>query len=216
MKNTITWFNQAWFQLIINDLIIYIDPVPLELNINLKQLPPADLILITHEHYDHFNQDTIKQLTKDTTLIIGPQGCQEKLQTKIRVIKENESYSYNNIQIKAVPAYNLNKEFHPPQLGVGYLISFNNTTIYHAGDTDLIKEMKFFKPITIALLPIGGTYTMDYKEAVKAVTLIKPKLVIPMHYLETDPNVFANLINTKTKTKVKVLTPTQPYNINML
>ncbi|MDD2489847.1 MAG: MBL fold metallo-hydrolase [Bacilli bacterium] len=221
MNAKIKWFGQSWFQLIINDKIIYIDPVLKELAVTtdnniIDYLPKADLILITHDHYDHCDQDTINKLKNDNTIIIGPDACAQKLRNKVTIMNEKESYQWEEIMINTVPAYNLNKPFHPPNTGIGYLITFNDITIYHAGDTDIIPEMKKFNNISIALLPIGGTYTMDIKEAVIATSILNPKIVIPMHYLDAKPEIFKQEIITKTNSKAIILTPNQDYNLNKL
>jgi L-ascorbate metabolism protein UlaG (beta-lactamase superfamily) len=116
------------------------------------------------------------------SLIIAPQSCLSKISGNVKKIEEGEKIEVKGVIIEAFPAYNLNKQFHPKGKGVGYIITLNNKRIYHAGDTDFIPEMKNLKNIDIALIPVGGTYTMDAEEAAEAVNSFKPKVAIPMHY----------------------------------
>jgi L-ascorbate metabolism protein UlaG (beta-lactamase superfamily) len=117
-------------------------------------------------------------------VIFGPHAVARKLAGyQVNILKSKEKAEFKDIFIEAVPAYNINKEFHPKSFGnLGFIVTMDNTRIYHAGDTDFIPEMKEIKA-DIAMLPIGGTYTMNAKEAAEAANLINPKLVIPMHLL---------------------------------
>ncbi len=171
--------------------IIYIDPF------NIKDKDPADIILITHAHFDHCSIKDIEKLIKPGTEIFAVPDCQSKLNhfdnVKINLVQPNKVYTSGSIKIETVPAYNVNKKFHPKANDwVGYIITINKKRIYHAGDTDFIPEMKSLRNIDIALLPIGGTYTMDVDEAATAANTFKPKILIPMHYnvvqgTEADP-----------------------------
>jgi len=190
----IFWLGHASFKIKAVNKIIYIDPY------NITEDEKADFILVTHEHFDHFDPKSIKAISDDKTIVIGP--------PTERKIKIGETLTFDNIKIEAVEAYNVEKSFHPRGLGVGYLIEIDKKTIYHAGDTDFIPEMKNLAgKIDVALLPIGGTYTMDIKDAVEAVKTIKPKYVIPMHYgtlKETmaDPEEFKKLVNGFSQVKI--------------
>jgi L-ascorbate metabolism protein UlaG (beta-lactamase superfamily) len=183
--------------------VIYIDPF------NLKVDDKADVILITHSHFDHCSIKDIKRLVKNGTEIFVTPDCQSKLnhfdKVKVNLVHPNKSYSLGSLKIDTVPAYNLNKSFHPRANDwVGYIITVNTKRIYHAGDTDFIPEMKTLKDIDIALLPIGGMYTMDVDEAAAAANSFKPKVVIPMHYgaiegTSADPNKFASQLDKSIK-----------------
>lgn len=186
----IKWLGHAGF-LIKNSKIIYIDPYKIS-----EDLEKADLILITHSHYDHCSLEDINKISKDGTKIIMPADCSSKItkmkkQVKMKVIQPGEIFDFGNINITAFPAYNIDKSFHPKdEAWVGYVIKMNNVIIYHAGDTDLIPEMQKLTGYKqenkkfIALLPIGGRFTMSAEEAAEAANLIKPDIAIPMHYGE--------------------------------
>ncbi len=177
-----TWCGQSAFKIIYRETVIYIDPF------NISSGDKADMILITHDHHDHCDPTSIARIQKKYSLMIAPKACEDKLRGgDVRLVKEGDTFLEMGIEIKAVPAYNNDKDFHPRGEGVGYVLKFNDKKVYHAGDTDLIPEMKKLLskplgPIDVALLPVGGTYTMDAREAAEAVDAIKPKNAIPMHY----------------------------------
>ncbi len=157
--------------------IIYTDPF------QIKKPDKADIILITHEHYDHFSPDDIKKLLTPDTIIVLPKDCSGKIRAKEIIVKPGDKITVEGIEIEVVPSYNTNKKFHPKEKGwVGYIFKIMGKRIYIAGDTDYIPEMKTFKDIDIALLPVSGTYVMTAEEAVQAAIDIKPKIAIPMHY----------------------------------
>jgi L-ascorbate metabolism protein UlaG (beta-lactamase superfamily) len=158
---------------------IYIDPFRLG-----KGLPPADLILVTHDHSDHLSPDDIALIAGKSTLVVSTAAAKGKLPKglELRVVKPGDTLTVQGIRIDVVPAYNAKKQFHPKANGnVGFIIHAGDRTIYHAGDTDFIPEMKKLK-VDVALVPIGGTYTMDAKEAAEAVNAMRPRVAVPMHY----------------------------------
>lgn len=163
----------------------------------------ADLILITHDHFDHCVPEDIKRAQKEDTIIITTADCAKKLSGNIKVVKPGDKIEVMGIDIEAVPAYNTNKNFHPKSNGwVGYIFNLNNKRIYIAGDTDCIPEMKTFTDIDIALLPVSGTYVMTPSEAAQAAIDINPRLAIPMHYgsivgNEDDAKSFAEALKGK-------------------
>ena len=182
------WLGHAGF-LVKNHKVIYIDPFNIKENSE-----KADIILITHSHYDHCSVADMKNIIKEGTKIVLTADSQSKITRSevpidIRIIAPNQELTLGEVKISTIPAYNIDKSFHPKEEEwVGYIIKMNDVLIYHAGDTDLIPEMQkltgYNQPDKkfIALLPIGGRFTMDVEEAVEAAKLIKPTLAVPMHY----------------------------------
>jgi len=183
----IRWLGNSGF-LIENSKIIYIDPYEIS-----ADLPKADIILLTHGHNDHCSIQDITKIAKEGTKIFMTADAQSKVLRipKIRMflVSPNEEYDLGRVKFSTFPSYNIDKGFHPKEENyVGYLIKTNNILIYHAGDTDKIPEMQKLTGYSnrdkkfIALLPVGGRYTMTAEEAADAACLIKPTVAIPMHY----------------------------------
>lgn len=173
----IHWLGHASF-LISGRRTIYIDPYQIQFAGEV-----GDMILITHDHHDHCSPDDVKWLRKGETVIVVPPSCVGQFKGDVRAVKPGDVLNIKGVTIEVVPAYNVNKAFHPKEAGgVGYIVTtVEGMRIYHAGDTDLIPEMAQVKA-DVALLPVGGKYTMDAAEAAEAANLIKPKLAIPMHW----------------------------------
>ena len=172
-----------------NSKTIYIDPF------NIKEgSEKADIILITHSHYDHCSVADLGKIVKEGTKIICPADCQSKITRlsvpiKIEIVEPGSELVSGDVKISAIPAYNVDKQFHPKEEGwTGFLIKINDVLIYHAGDTDKIPEMQKLTGFKqegkkfVALLPVGGRFTMTAEEAAEAAKLIKPDLAIPIHY----------------------------------
>ncbi|MCD6402740.1 MAG: metal-dependent hydrolase [Candidatus Aenigmarchaeota archaeon] len=199
----IEWLGHASFRITDGNKVVYIDPYVLDDN-----PAKADVVITTHEHFDHCPPDKINEIAKEDTIVVGPRGCGSKLTgIEFHPISEGEEVEIKDLRIKAVPAYNIDKPFHPKGLGIGVVLEINGVKIYHAGDTDFIPEMKNLGEIDIALLPIGGTYTMDVEDAAKAANVIKPKVVVPMHYnylegLERNPEDFKKLVDDSIEVKI--------------
>ena len=185
----IHWLGHDAFLIEAKGLNIYLDPYKLAK----KDLPPADIIITSHEHFDHCSLDDIGKIANENTVLIGPKICQDTLKIKVPVKKEvlelnpNEEIEVKDIKISAIPAYNTHRfrapgqPFHPKESGhIGPIINIDGIKIYHAGDTDKIDEMKGLEP-DIALIPVSGTYVMDVDEAVEAAKDINAKITIPMH-----------------------------------
>ena len=181
IEDTLFWTGHAGFYIGANGTNIFIDPFRITDKIKAK----ADLVLVTHAHFDHNDPVSVDMIKKVGTKFIGANKCLEGYK-KLAVSKPGFKTKFNGIGIGAVPAYNIREErlkFHPrSENWVGYIIDIDGFRIYHAGDTDHIPEMDALKDIDVALLPMGGTYTMAIDEAVEAAKSILPKTVIPMHY----------------------------------
>ncbi len=199
----VTWLGHSSFCLEADGMVFYIDPFILP-----RTAKPADAILYSHGHFDHCV--AAPSITTSRTVLIG-HGCK----LPCRIIEIGAREKVGGAIIEAVHAYNIGKPFHPRDAGAGYIIRFKTASVYFAGDTDFIPEMKGCK-CDIALVPIGGTYTMDATEAAEAIAAIMPKVAIPMHYghlsdTKADPEQFRAAVEQKTggKVDVRALTPAQ-------
>jgi len=181
----ITWTGHAGFKILHGNKKMYIDPY--KLSNKYENIFDADIVLITHNHFDHLSIEDLKNIINERTVIVSAQECLSQLKSlKVKDligIDPRNSEKIDDLVVEAVPAYNVNKDFHPKDdKKIGFIIKFGNDRIYHTGDSDIIPEMKDTNP-TIVLIPVSGTYVMTAEEASKAVNeLINPKIAIPMHY----------------------------------
>ncbi len=202
----IFWLGHAAFKIITsNSKIIYLDPYNVK-----KDDEKADIIISSHSHYDHFSKGDIKKLLKDDTVLIGPTSIENDLKKlNGKPLKIGESLEHEGINIKLVPSYTVKKGTHPKSNEwAGSVIEAGGKSVYHAGDTGRIPEMKELanRNITVALLPCGGKFTMDFDEATDCALDIKPEIVVPMHSWGTDLNPFKDIMAKKDPNiKVEIL-----------
>lgn len=171
----VEWLGHAGFMFKAGERVVYIDPY------KVSHGEKADLIMITHDHYDHCDPGSVSVLRKEETVVVAPKSCKDKLRGAVEV-SPGQSITKKEVEIMAVPAYNVSKHFHPRGGGVGYVFTISGKRIYHAGDTDSIPEMSNLGKLDLALLPVGGTYTMNPQEAAEAAQRIGAELTIPMHW----------------------------------
>jgi L-ascorbate metabolism protein UlaG (beta-lactamase superfamily) len=221
----ISWFPPSWIQISTQEILIFIDPAylktyfkdyPKKIEFSSwpdpidglpEELEKADLILVTHHHKDHCKRVTLDRLRRPDTLVIGPKRCTKELGKDNKTIKPGERIRFDAVVIEAVQAYNTEhgrstRKQHKKGEGVGFLVTIKGKTIYHAGDTDFIPEMRQLSRIDVALLPVGGTFTMDIDEAAEAAIAINPKVVIPLHRYEADIRKLADDLETKSDIKL--------------
>lgn len=187
--NDITWLGHAsfFFSDQSGNRIYFVDPFEL----GERDLDKADLIFITHAHYDHFSPDDLNKITKDETIVIAPPDILEQIsipQDKRQKVEPNKSYEVNGFKFSTIPAYNHRpgrEEKHPRRNNwVGYIFELNGKKVYHAGDTDFTQEMKKLKELNldVAMMPMGGNFTMNVEEMAEAANYIEAKITIPIHY----------------------------------
>ena len=192
---------------ITKEKIIYIDPYKIK-----EEMHDADIIFCTHSHYDHFSEEDILKIKKGTTKLVITEDCMIKAMTlgfykeEILIVEPNKQYVIDGIEFETINAYNIDKKYHPKEnLWVGYILNINKIRYYIAGDTDITQENKKVK-CDVAFLPIGGIYTMNFKEAASLANTIKPKIAVPTHYGEIvgrteDVAVFEKLLNEEINCK---------------
>lgn len=175
MISNIVWLGHDGFR-VDGSKTIYFDPYQIASD------RPADLVLVTHEHFDHCSPEDVAKVQGNDTIIVTEKDSAAKLTGDFRIMSPGEELTVDDITIKSVPAYNVNKSFHPKGKGwLGFIVKIDGVLIYHAGDTDFIPEMKGLKT-DIALLPVSGKYVMTAGEAIEAALAINPQIAIPMHY----------------------------------
>lgn len=197
----VTWLGHASFKINAGEKVIYLDPYVGE------YAEKAHLIVISHSHSDHCDSSKIQAIYQHNTTVVAPSDCLSMVGESVKSLKSGEKMVVDGVVVEAVSAYNHKRfrspgvPYHPKALGVGYLLTVEGKTIYHAGDTDFIEEMKALKSrnIDLALLPSGGTYTMDNQDAVEAALAINPKNVIPMHRWDTSPEDFRRAVEDRSQ-----------------
>ena len=210
MLENIKCLGHSTIKMISDNKVIYFDPYNIKL-----EYKDADIIFITHSHYDHFSEDDINKIKKENTKIVITKDIYDNvlklgfLKDNIIVVTPNNNYQIDNINFNTIPAYNIDKSFHPKNNNwVGYIFNINNYKYYIAGDTDITEENK--KVICdVAFLPIGGVYTMDYKEASILANIIEPRIVVPIHYGTIVGNIedaykFKELLNDNIRCEIMI------------
>ena len=210
MLDNIEVFTQSSIRIKSSQGTIYLDPFQIK-----TESHDADYILITHDHYDHFSVDDIKKVAKISTILVVPARMEDDAKelandvASIVTVKPGVYKEISGLEIETIPAYNTVKPFHPRRAEwVGYILRVDGKRIYVAGDTGLTKEARQVK-CDIALLPIGGTYTMDTKRAAELANTIRPEYVIPTHYgsivgKQSDGQTFASLVKSPVKVVEKI------------
>lgn len=201
LLDSLEWLGHSGFRVGVGRAFVYIDPYRVP-----DGSPPADLILITHGHYDHFSPQDVERLSKDDTWLVGPAAVAERVSGRVHSVAPGELLEHElvrGVHVAAVAAYNTSKRdgegkpFHPREAGwVGYDLNVRGERLYHSGDTDVIPEMDSVTGVDVALLPVCGVYVMTAQEAAEAARRIQPRVAIPMHWgehlgTERDARTFA-------------------------
>jgi L-ascorbate metabolism protein UlaG (beta-lactamase superfamily) len=215
MLEGFTWFWQSAYRWTGNGLTVYIDP---------KNVPegyePGDAIFITHAHFDHYSEEDLSKLRKDGTVVVAPRDIARELSGNVIAVSPGDTVEAAGVKVEAVPAYNIAEDRldkHPKENGwVGYLLTLGDDTVYHAGDTDHLPELETIKTGT-AFLPIGGTFTMDAREAGGLVRSMRPGVAVPMHYGFVEgcggPDVADEFRREADPVPVEVLDPVRPWEL---
>ncbi len=202
LLDSIEWLGHSAFRIAVGRSVVYIDPYRVA-----EGAPPADLILVTHGHYDHFSPQDVERLSKRDTWLVGPAAVAERVSGQVHRIGPGEEIQdelVRGVHVTAVAAYNTSKRdgdgkpFHPRDAGwVGYDLNVRGERLYHSGDTDVIPEMDSVTGVDVALLPVSGVYVMTAQEAAEAARRIQPRVAVPMHWgshlgTEQDARTFAD------------------------
>jgi L-ascorbate metabolism protein UlaG (beta-lactamase superfamily) len=209
--DAVTWYRQSAIRWVGDGLTVYVDPWGVG-----EDDPPADLILITHAHVDHFQPDEIAKVSSASTRLVAPHDVANELRGDVTAVAPGESHQVAGVRFTTVPAYNTAEERlqnHPKANGwVGYVLELGGSTYYHAGDTDHAPELDAVRA-DVALLPIGGTYTMEATEAAGLARSIAPQVAVPMHYgfVVGSPSDAERFRDEAAPVQVEILTPVQPF-----
>ncbi len=232
----IRWFPPSWIQLKAENRVLYIDPAYLKtyyaehltkiefsswpdpIDGLPEKLQKADVVLVTHHHKDHMKRVTVERLRRSGTVVFAPKRCRRELGEDMKPVKEGDEFARRGFSIRVVPAYNTEsgssaRKMHHRGECVGYVVSVGGATSYHAGDTDFVPEMHEIGPVDVALLPIGGTCTMDIADAVRAALAISPRCVIPMHHLRADPSEFGRALARESDIEAVLLSIGEGYSV---
>jgi len=211
MLEPLTWFRQAAIRYAEEGLTVYIDPWG-----TAPEDPPADVILITHAHFDHFQPGEIERLRTPKTKILAPVDVARDLEGDVTPVVPGQTHEVAGVKVETVPAYNIVEErldMHPKRnRWVGYVLELGGHTYYHAGDTDALAELETLSP-DVAMVPIGGTYTMDWRESSELVKRMQPQIAVPIHYgfVVCSPSHAQLFKKGAAPVRVEVLEPTNPF-----
>lgn len=204
---TLRRFSHAAFKISGGGKVVYIDPFRIT-----QALHDGDIIICTHDHYDHCSPEDIRRVAKPGAVVIASVNCEKKVKGlgfEYKLLRPGDAVTVHGIEVRAFPAYNVGKHFHTRDYqGIGVLVKHKGVTVYHAGDTDLIPEMEQLRgQVDIALLPVSGVYVMDAAEAAKAALVIQPKVAVPMHYgeivgSERDAEAFRRMLEGRVRVEV--------------
>ena len=211
MLDGVTWFRQSAMRYAGDGLTVYLDPwgtAPDDVK--------ADLILITHAHFDHLQPSEIQRLSTPGTKVVAPRDVAKELSGDVTPVSPGESHEIAGVRFETVPAYNVAEErldMHPKANGwVGYVLELESVRYYHAGDTDALPELESLAT-DVAMVPIGGTYTMDYREAAGFVKRMEPQIAVPMHYgfVVCSPSHGVLFKKEAQPVRVELLEPANPF-----
>ena len=211
MLDRFTWFRQSSMRYAGEGLTVYLDPWGTS-----PEDPKADLIFITHAHFDHLQPHEIERLSADGTTVVAPRDVANELSGDVMAVAPGESHEVGGVRFETVPAYNTVEErldMHPQKNGwVGYVLELDGRRYYHAGDTDALPELESLRT-DVAMIPIGGTYTMDYREAAGFVKAMQPALAVPMHFgfVVCSPSHGDLFRKEADPVAVEILQPTNPF-----
>ena len=212
MLDRFTWFRQSAYLWKGDGINVYIDPWGVTEDV------PADVVFITHAHFDHFNQDDLKKVVRSSTKIVAPRDVAQELSGDVTPVAPGDSLDVEGIKVQAVPAYNVveeRQENHPRANNwVGYILNLGDNAYFHAGDTDHVPELDEVRA-NVAFLPIGGTYTMTAQEAAELAKSISPQLAVPMHYgfVVGTPSDAEAFKKEASPVEVQLLEPTNPFEM---
>ncbi|MGZ5499302.1 MAG: MBL fold metallo-hydrolase [Candidatus Aminicenantales bacterium] len=204
----ITFLGHASLMMAFDGKTIYVDPYGDVADYS--TLPKADLVLVTHEHFDHLDPKALKAILKKDTVIIGSKSCAPKLPDGALIMANGDARSVLGLAIRAIPAYNIAHKrpdgapFHPKGSGNGYVVTFGGKQVYIAGDTENTPEMKALQSIDIAFLPMNLPYTMSPDQVADAAKAFRPRVLYPYHYGDTDTSKLVKLLQGEKEIEVRI------------
>lgn len=198
----ITFIKHGTLMIQYNDAVIHVDPVSM-FGTDYSTMPKADIILLTHEHPDHLDAGSIDKIRTDNTVVLQNEGCFKTLGFG-EVMKNGDHKTVIGIAIDAVPAYNLTAPNHPKGAGNGYVLQLGDKRVYVAGDTENIPEMSDLKDIDIAFLPMNKPFTMSPEQVAEAARRIRPEILYPYHFGETNTDELVNLLQDEEGIDVRI------------